>query len=270
MSFRQEVLHIIKDERDLTGEVTLSKSKQVEALEKLEAATRTYEEARKAALPYTLASYGIGVFGSARVSPTSRIARATTRFAQNVIEQNPNIPLLVITGGGPGIMEAANRGVHTALERNRRSETPLLVTSYGITIDLPHQEKKNKYVHEEDRHPEFSTRKQKMLDLMNGVLVMAGGYGTLYEALMVLQNKQTGHVEEGFLIAAHRFWEPTIDRLNDLLYHNFIARGKRPMISETDLALIKYVKNTDEAVDLFSENIQKWWTEFGRFIRWVS
>lgn len=269
MSFRSEVLERLQQEIDLTGEITLSKKLGEEANEGLEAATRAYEQARKAALPYALSSYGIGVFGSARVSPTSRIARTTANFTQAVIEQNPNVPLLVITGGGPGVMEAANRGAHNALERNRQSEAPLSVTSYGITIDLPHQEKKNKFVGEEDRHPEFATRKQRMLDLMNGVLIIAGGYGTLYEGLMVVQNKQTRHVENDFLIVAHKFWEPTIDKLNDYLYHQFRTKGKTPMISEPDLNLIRFVGKTDEAVDLFSENIQKWWSEFGRFIQWI-
>lgn len=257
MSFRTEISAQLRKEIDETGAVLLSRQLQSAATIRLQEATRAYEEARTASLPYDLSTYGLGVFGSARLKPDSKRGRYTTLFVQEVIEQNSNIPLIIVTGGGPGLMEAANRGAHNTLN----------VLNYGITIDLPHQENKNGYVDYEDRHPEFSTRMQRMIDMLNGTLIMEGGYGSLYEALMVLQNKQTGHVEKDFLIVAHTFWEPVINSIYNRLYHQ---RPDHPLISKEDLELIRFARKRHEAVDIFSNHIQKWWNELGRFIEWVE
>ncbi len=275
MSIRTEISEDLAHQAQ-QGEIILSRTGREIAAIELQEVTRAYHNARKNMLGYDLpAAYGIAVWGSARIKPTSRHGRSVTGFVESFIEKNPHKPIRIVTGGGPGLMEAANYGVHRAREKTRTngSGTQLIVVNYGVPVNgLPTQEKPNRFIDNkngEEEHPEFSTRKQRMQDLINGAYIVMGGWGTLYEAFMTLQNEQTGHTK-GNLIVANVFWKDTLDKLNDLLYHERVRGKYTPLISEKDLGLVQFVKRPEEAVEIFSAGLNNWWETTGKAVRWVE
>lgn len=279
MPVRREALSNVQAEINLTGELLLSQTAALEAQEKLRKATEAYHKARKALLPYDLTSaYGVAVWGSARIKPTSRYGKLIRNFAQDLVESSRTeddaipIPLRIVTGGGPGIMEAANLGAYRAVERVRHRDVKVMVINYGVHLSGLPDETINPYIVNQngEQHPEFSTRKQRMLDLSHGVFIAAGGFGTLYEAFMAIQNKQAGHIEPDFPIIAHQFWESDLESIINTIYHER-TRGKQiPLISEKDLRLIQFVRRPEEAIEIFLPLIRSWWKKTGSKVLWTK
>lgn len=128
--------------------------------------------------------FRVVVFGSARLKPEHPTYQEVYKLARMLAELNIDI----VTGGGPGLMEAANRGMHDAQNR--------LGQSYGITIELPRsQELANKHLDIKSEHRRFSSRLDEFMRLSHAVIVAPGGIGTLLELAYVWQLIQVGMIE---------------------------------------------------------------------------
>jgi uncharacterized protein (TIGR00730 family) len=212
------------------------------------------------------------VFGSARIAdPETAEARLVS--AQNAYDQSNDDPLLaqqvaialrmlenskyyeearklghlissntgkdkmvVITGGGPGIMEAANRGAHEAG-----------MPSIGMNIVLPHEQTPNPYITPDlnFRFHYFAIRKMHLLMRAKSLIAFPGGFGTLDELFETLTLIQTGKVKPiPVLLFGKAFWERVI---------NFNALVEEGTISARDLELFVYVETAEEAWELISE-----------------
>ena len=279
MSKRTEASIQMQNEIQTSGRLILTRGEEAKTIKALEEATKRYHDTREDTLKFALASaYGIGIWGSARIKPSSRYGKLVRDFVEKLIEVNHQdeagrtIPLRIVTGSGPGLMEAANYGAHRAIEKSRNNESKVTVVNYGVPIQgLPKQGHPNRFIqHNGEAHPEFSTRKQRMLDLTRGIFIAAGGYGTLYEAFMAIQNKQTGYIESDYLIVAHHFWQEALEGINDRLYGARVREKQVPLISETDLRLVKFVKRPEEAIEIFTPSIRQWWRNIGRWVTWVD
>ncbi len=144
--------------------------------------------------------------------------------------------LVVITGGGPGIMEAANRGAHEA-------GTP----SIGMNITLPHEQAPNPYITPDlnFQFHYFAIRKMHLLMRAKSLVAFPGGFGTLDELFETLTLIQTHKVERiPVLLFGQAFWERVI---------NFNALVEEGTISAEDLDLFVYVETAEEAWELISE-----------------
>ncbi len=144
--------------------------------------------------------------------------------------------LVVITGGGPGIMEAANRGAHEA-------GTP----SIGMNITLPHEQAPNPYITPDlnFQFHYFAIRKMHLLMRAKSLVAFPGGFGTLDELFETLTLIQTHKVERiPVLLFGQAFWERVI---------NFNALVEEGTISADDLDLLIYVETAEEAWELISE-----------------
>ncbi|CAB1065353.1 Decarboxylase family protein [Olavius sp. associated proteobacterium Delta 1] len=144
--------------------------------------------------------------------------------------------LVVITGGGPGIMEAANRGAHEAG-----------MPSIGMNIVLPHEQSPNPYITPDlnFQFHYFAVRKMHLLMRAKSLVVFPGGFGTLDELFETLTIIQTHKVEPiPVLLFGKAFWERII---------NFNALVEEGTISAEDLELFRYVETADEAWKLISE-----------------
>ena len=144
--------------------------------------------------------------------------------------------LVVITGGGPGIMEAANRGAHEA-------GTP----SIGMNITLPHEQAPNPYITPDlnFQFHYFAIRKMHLLMRAKSLVAFPGGFGTLDELFETLTLIQTHKVERiPVLLFGQAFWERVI---------NFNALVEEGTISAKDLDLLIYVETAEEAWELISE-----------------
>ncbi len=144
--------------------------------------------------------------------------------------------LVVITGGGPGIMEAANRGAHEAG-----------IPSIGMNITLPHEQAPNPYITPDlnFQFHYFAIRKMHLLMRAKSLVAFPGGFGTLDELFETLTLIQTHKVERiPVLLFGQAFWERVI---------NFNALVEEGTISAEDLDLFVYVETAEEAWELISE-----------------
>src|SRR5438552_10732111 len=141
--------------------------------------------------------FRVCIFGSARIRPEDPVYQMVYRLARSLAKLGVDI----VTGGGPGLMEAANRGVQEA--RNEQSK------SYGLPIELPKRlEAPNKHLDIKSQHRRFSSRLDEFMRLSHAVIVAPGGIGTVLELMYVWQLIQVGMVEERTVVLLDRgFWD---------------------------------------------------------------
>ncbi|MDF4253593.1 TIGR00730 family Rossman fold protein [Streptomyces sp. WMMB303] len=176
----------------------------------------------------------ISVFGSARTPPEAPEYDQGVRIGRALAEAG----FAVITGGGPGAMEAANRG---ALEANG--------TSVGLGIELPFEQGMNKYVDIGVNFRYFFVRKTMFVKYASGFVVLPGGLGTLDELFEALTLVQTGKVTRfPIVLFGTDYWRG----LADWLRHSVVGGGKA---SERDLELFHVTDDIDEAVALVTKEV---------------
>src|SRR2546427_8744761 len=175
---------------------------------------------------------GVTIFGSARMKPTDPYYQAAVELARGLAKNK----LAVITGGGPGIMEAANKGA--AMARGK---------SVGLNIELPHEQKGNRYANVPIHFHYFFSRKVCFVKYSLGFVFMPGGFGTLDEFFEVLTLVQTQRIPEFPLILfGRKHWRGLIQWMKrELKQTNYISPG--------DLDLFKVTDDPREAVDIILE-----------------
>ncbi|WP_214109062.1 TIGR00730 family Rossman fold protein [Acrocarpospora catenulata] len=171
----------------------------------------------------------VTVFGSARTKPDAPDYATGVRLGRALAEAG----YAVITGGGPGCMEAANRG---ALEAGG--------LSVGLGIELPHEQSMNQYVDLGVEFRYFFVRKTMFVKYSCGFVTLPGGFGTLdelFEALTLVQTRKVTSFP--VILMGTRFWTPMVDWIKTTL----LADGK---ISPADVDLIRLTDDVDEAVEI--------------------
>jgi uncharacterized protein (TIGR00730 family) len=169
----------------------------------------------------------VSVFGSARISEGSPLYEQARTIAAALGEAGFSI----ITGGGPGLMEAANRGARDAG-----------ACSVGLGIELPHEEGINRFVDRPLRFHYFFARKVMFVRYAAAFVVLPGGFGTLdelFEALTLRQTEKVRHFP--VVLAGSAFWEPLVGWLR-----NELAAGG--FISSRDVELIEVMDDPSEIV----------------------
>jgi uncharacterized protein (TIGR00730 family) len=171
----------------------------------------------------TLSQVGpaVTMFGSARMPPTDPFYQAAVTIAKELALHH----LAVITGGGPGIMEAANRG---AAESNGKS--------VGLNIELPFEQKGNRFANVPIQFHYFFSRKVCFVKYSIGFIFMPGGFGTLDEFFEVLTLVQTQRIPRYPLILfGHEYWQGLFRWMKGTLEKNkFISPGDLELATITD------------------------------------
>lgn len=177
-----------------------------------------------------MASIGpcVSIFGSARLKEDNMYYKMAVDIARKITE----IGFGVISGGGPGIMEAANKGAHGKGK------------SIGLNIDLPFEQHFNQYVDKgyAINFDYFFVRKVMFVKYSQGFVVMPGGFGTLdelSEALTLIQTNKIGRFP--IVLVGSEFWNGLLDWFTTTLL-------KEGLIAERDLSLFRIVDNADDAV----------------------
>ena len=174
----------------------------------------------------------ISIFGSARTPNTHNNYKLASEIAQRIVD----LGFGIITGGGPGIMEAANKGAQEAGG-----------ASVGLTIDLPFEENHNKYI-DKDRIINFDyffVRKVMFVKYAQAFVVLPGGFGTLDELMEAITLIQTSKIKKiPIILVGTSFWSGLIDWLKQTLL------AQNNTISEGDLDLFSCVDTADEVIDL--------------------
>lgn len=240
-----------------TGSITLSNSEIVEANAEFELAKIAYERVRRKVLRHEIRHFRTAIFGGSRLGEDSPEFRFVTQLTKTLVEAMGDID--IVTGGGPGIMEAAHLGTKLAIDEAQLNGRVLNAKNLGITITtLSHQEDPNKHIHFETRNPEFPIRLQTFLDKTDAAYHAQGGIGTLLELALLTQTKQVGHLEDKYPLLAHPFWEPIVESWNKAFYHQRKVEGSTLLISEKDLTLVKFTDNIPGIVDVISKSYDHW------------
>lgn len=181
----------------------------------------------------------VTIFGSARVKSGHPYYKIAEEIAYELVQDGYG----VVTGGGPGIMEAGNKGARRAKGK-----------SVGLNIYLPHEQKGNPYIDPDKliTFDYFFVRKVMFVKYSQGFIVMPGGFGTLdelTEALTLIQTKKIGRFP--IVMVGKKFWGGMMDWIKKVL----VAEG---MIQEDDLNLVNLVDTPKEAVKVINEFYSKY------------
>ncbi len=177
----------------------------------------------------------VTVFGSARLGEDNPYYQDVRKLGELLTAEG----LAVITGGGPGIMEGANRG---AFEQGGNS--------VGLNIQLPHEQSANSYQTTSLEFRYFFVRKFMFVKHAVGFVIYPGGYGTmdeLFEALTLVQTGKAGKFP--IVLVGREYWQGLIDWMQSTM----LEQG---CIDESDLQLLKLVDNAEQAAQLISDYVR--------------
>jgi hypothetical protein len=181
----------------------------------------------------------VSIFGSARTKPNDKYYKLAEEIAEKIVEHGYG----VITGGGPGIMEAGNKGAHIGGG-----------TSVGLNIELPFEQHDNPYI-DSDKNLDFDyffVRKVMFVKYSQGFVVMPGGFGTLDEMFEAVTLIQTNKIEKfPIILVGTDFWEGLLDWIKKVLLDKFNN------ISPKDMDLIHVVDTAEEVLHILDNFYQE-------------
>ena len=181
----------------------------------------------------------VSIFGSARTKPDQEYYKLAESIAYSLTKNGYG----VITGGGPGIMEAGNKGAHRGKG-----------ISVGLNIELPFEQHDNAYI-DSDKSLDFDyffVRKVMFVKYSQGFIVMPGGFGTLdelFEAITLIQTKKIGKFP--IVLVGKKYWSGLIEWIKNTL----ITEGS---INPNDLDLISMVDTEEEVLDVINNFYKKY------------
>ena len=184
--------------------------------------------------------YRVTIFGSARAQPGTFGYEETKRAAAALAALGCDI----ITGGGPGLMQAANEGA---------ASTPGHAQSVGIRVDLPFEQEVNAFVTQAFEHRTFFTRLHQFVLSSDAFIVAPGGIGTVLEMMMIWQLLQVHHLKDAPLILVGKMWPGLIEW----------ARGSMlsfdpPLANPEDMTIPRCAANADEAIAMIRQHHGNW------------
>lgn len=184
--------------------------------------------------------FHVTIFGSSRIKKDDKIYKQVFRLAKMIGEKDID----VVTGGGPGIMAAANRG-------HREGAKGKSAHSIGIGIKLPHEQKFNKGVQLFSEYKRFSKRLDNFMLLSNAIVVAPGGVGTILELFYTWQLMQVGHTCHIPVILLGDMWRGLIKWLKE---HPL----KEKYFKKEDLDMLYYAKDCNDAMEIINKAHKTW------------
>ena len=178
----------------------------------------------------------VTIFGSARTKPSDPYYKATIKLAAKLAHHQ----IAILTGGGPGIMEAANKGAFKAGGQ-----------SIGLNIELPFEQSSNAYINVPVNFHYFFSRKVCLVKYSSAFVYMPGGFGTLDEFYEVITLVQTGKLPRlPIILFGTRYWKGLLRWMKSTL-----SEGQ--FINPADLDLVTILDDPDEAADLIINHIKQ-------------
>jgi len=183
--------------------------------------------------------YRVAIFGSARAKPGTfvydEVKRAAAAFASMGCD--------IVTGGGPGLMQAANEGAKSAGAS----------ASVGIRVELPFEQDVNPFVVQAFEHETFFTRLHHFVIASDAFVVVPGGIGTVLEMLMIWQLLQVRHVDNVPLILVGKMWKGLVDWTKTSMLD-----ARLELANREDLDIPQCVDTADEAIAVIRDLHRKW------------
>ena len=186
--------------------------------------------------------YRVTIFGSARAKPGSFVYEEVKRVATALA----NMGCDIITGGGPGLMQAANEGAAAA-------NAPQRSRSVGIRVDLPFEQEVNPFVEQAFEHKTFFSRLHHFVLTSDAFVVTPGGIGTVLELMLVWQLLQVRHVHDTPLILVGKMWAELVDWARKNL-----LKPELNLANPEDMTIPRCVNSADEAIALIRDHHEQW------------
>ena len=184
--------------------------------------------------------YRVSIFGSARATEDSWAYGEVRRIAEAAAAWDCDI----VTGGGPGLMKAANEGAAQGGKGGK---------SVGIRVDLPFEQVVNPFVTEAFTHRTFFTRLHQFVLMSDAYVVVPGGVGTVLEMTLIWQLLQVRHLQNAPLILVGRMWAGLIEWARGAF-----LQSDHPLVNPEDLAIPQCVDSADEAIAILKECHSRW------------
>lgn len=184
--------------------------------------------------------YRVTIFGSARARPGTIAYEETKRLAAALSTMGCDI----VTGGGPGLMQAANEGAELGADESH---------SVGVRIDLPFEQNENPFVQKVFTHRTFFTRLHHFVLASDVYVVAPGGVGTLLETAMVWQLLQVRHLRGTPLILVGKMWSGLLEWARKAM-----LSSDPPLASSEDLEIPQCVESAEKAIALIREHHETW------------
>jgi uncharacterized protein (TIGR00730 family) len=189
--------------------------------------------------PDRVEHFRVSIFGSSRIKTGDPIYDEVKKLSYELAHLGVDI----VTGGGPGLMEAANSG---AMEGQKDSHS----RSFGLAIHLPSEENLNPFVDRVFRHRTFFSRLHHFVRLSSAFVVLPGGIGTSLEAFMIWQLLQVKHINQHPLILVGNMWSGLIEWMNETM----VSRG---LVSESDMTIATVVSTGSEVIPIIREAYER-------------
>jgi hypothetical protein len=186
--------------------------------------------------------YRVSIFGSARTDPTHWVYQEVRRMSRELAGMGCDI----MTGGGPGLMQAANEGAQEAAAAG-------LIQNIGIRVDLPFEQEVNAFVNEAFEHRTFFTRLHQFVLTSDAFVVAPGGIGTVLETMMVWQLLQVNHLRDTPLILVGRMWPGLIEWVRQAM-----LTETPPLASAADLTIPRCVATGNDAIAILRGQHARW------------
>ena len=190
--------------------------------------------------PSKHSAYRVTIFGSARAQPGTFAYEEVKRIATALAEMGCDIN----TGGGPGLMQAANEGAAAGGPAKR---------SVGIRVELPFEQSVNPFVDRAFEHQTFFTRLHHFVLASDAFVVAPGGIGTVLELTMIWQLLQVKHIQGTPLILVGEMWTGFVDWAR-----THLLKTQPPLANPEDLAIPVCLQTADEAIALLREHHARW------------
>ncbi len=187
--------------------------------------------------------YRVCIFGSARIGTESIIYNQVEELAEALATNHCDI----VTGGGPGLMEAANKGAKRATQG---------AWSIGLPIELPFESDANSHLDVKSHHRRFSSRLDEFMRISHAVIVVPGGIGTLLELFYTWQLMQVNHIKPRPLIlfAQDETWTSLVTWLQSYPLQQKLMGAK-------DFDMLRIVRSVDEVIKILEPDIQRFRAE---------
>jgi uncharacterized protein (TIGR00730 family) len=190
--------------------------------------------------PAELHFYRVAVFGSARVKPGDKEYAQVREIASRLTDLGCDI----VTGGGPGLMEAANEGAASSRAPGTRK-----TRSFGLTIAIPY-EKANPYLDSVTAHRTFFSRLHHFVRMSQAFMIFPGGIGTALELMMVWQLLQVGFMTERPVVLVGEMWSGLLEWMRQEMV-------PRRLVNAEDLDLVYLSPTLDEAAAIIERHKKK-------------
>ncbi len=186
--------------------------------------------------------YRVTIFGSARTRPGHWVYQEVKRLAAELAAMDCDI----VTGGGPGLMQAANEGAREAQAGERAQ-------SIGIRVELPFEQEVNPFVEQAFEHQTFFTRLHQFVLMSDAFIVAPGGIGTVLESMMIWQLLQVRHLHDTPLIFTGPMWQGLVDWAAQIM-----LRPGFELANAEDMKIPRCVDTADEAIAIIRESHARW------------